>query len=157
MSVTPSHQFRWKFPVFSDDAGEMDIDEDSNTAAKKMRSRFGEMLFDRLMDFLTSNKSIWKERMTCVREHVKRPPGMRKNHKQECLTPVGMDGEGRDTRLRVASAGTTCTDVSAFGQMAGLMGPSTEPLALWLAERVLLREDAASLSHAFSCKLSLPP
>lgn len=36
--------------------------------------------------------------------------------------------------LRIFAAGTSCTDVSAMGTQSGLLGPSSRPLAIFLAE-----------------------
>lgn len=65
----------------------------------------------------------------------------------ECPTPFGMrDSEGRDRTLRVFGAGTTCTDVSAFGSLAGLLGASSLPLAVWVAQiKVALPEPYLTL------------
>ena len=36
--------------------------------------------------------------------------------------------------LRVSGAGTTCTDVSAFGKGSGLLGNSSKPLSIFMSE-----------------------
>ena len=59
-----------------------------------------------------------------------------------CRTPYGFCNGGCGTGqrcLHVASAGTTCVDVSRFGSMAGLMGKSCESLSIWLSELALTR------------------
>lgn len=72
----------------------------------------------------------------------------------ECPTPVGFtrsrtrshENEPHDPgqflpALRVMSAGTTCVDVSTIGCQAGLLGPSSRTLAIFLQEVKLVQPD----------------
>ena len=105
--------------------GEMDMDTDVAGYTKEVKSKCGHLLFTRFMEFLVSDKSLWRESAPClVHSHCTGAgrrgagPGSGKKLKvdnagsSECPTPVHA---ARDSRIRVASAGTTCTDVSQMG------------------------------------------
>ncbi|CAK9068160.1 unnamed protein product [Durusdinium trenchii] len=126
--------------------GEMDLDDEVGAGErdKALTSKYGELLLDRFMNFLGSTPEIWKHKAVCIKHDppTGKPLKRRSNEEQrECETPVGLLTLENGHKIRVASAGTTCADVSQFGAMAGLMGPSCESLALWLSERAQCLED----------------
>ncbi len=125
----------------------MDIDESQDHVVKKTKSKYGQMIFDRFMQYLDSDDAIWRAEAPCVQKHghARAKAKTTKAQQHLCLTPVGLAAGRSQTEqaaaaVTVASAGSTCTDVSAIGQMSGLLGKSTEPLCIWLSERRRLRE-----------------
>lgn len=98
-----------------------------------------------------ADPSLWLERAPCVQKHPKlarsqaAPKAKATSKKPDlccCLTPYGFCSHASGIGQRcfhVASAGTTCVDVSRFGSMAGLMGQSCEALSVWLSELALTR------------------
>ena len=166
------------------DQGEMDMDLDCDEEFRRPKSEYAELMFDRFMKFLLSDEQrIWKTHASCCMHTADdadfqkaaganscQTPNPKRRKKtpahRECLTPVGAKRlNPGDPRLRVASAGTVCVDVSQMGvgslhyitccqtlgskfqaipdpeAMEGLWGPSSEPLAIWLAERCIVAED----------------
>ena len=119
----------------------MDIDVDPEATTKAAKSRYGALLLDELMTYLTTDKSVWVNEAPCLLSHdsKRQSKAAKAPTASMCTTPVGAVRKGNDERLRVSSAGTTCVDISPFGSMQGLLGPSCEPLCIWLAELVLTR------------------
>lgn len=132
--------------------GEMDIDDDADQIKLELKSRYGERLLHGFMTCL-ADQSLWLEEAPCVQKHVpaqqlgsRKAVPKTKSSKQlndcKCPTPYGFCSRNRgvgERCLYVASAGTTCVDVSRFGAMAGLMGNSCEALSIWLSELALTR------------------
>ena len=87
--------------------------------------------------------------MTKVKIKGKQKSKPKQQSKPLCPTPVGMVREsenfladmgrplgstGHLRILKIFAGGTVCTDVSAIGLLAGLLGPSCRLLAIFLSE-----------------------
>ena len=59
---------------------------------KKIRIRYGELLFSRFMTYLTSDKSIWKDRAACIHHCGPAPDNRGKKSKKP--KTVTKDGTG---------------------------------------------------------------
>ena len=128
----------------------MDMDVDIEEEKKRLKNEYAEIMFDRFMQFLTSDTitdNIWKNASSCCKHFdeqsavatdsrsengsAKKKAAKTKPKQRcmaECLTPVGLHRQMKDgavpgspRKLRVASAGTVCVDVSAMGAL-GLDG-----------------------------------
>ena len=75
--------------------------------------------------------------MTKVKIKGKQKSKPKQQSKPMCPTPVGMVRESENFLadiLKIFAGGTVCTDVSAIGLLAGLLGPSCRLLAIFLSE-----------------------
>ena len=110
------------------------MDDDVEAETKRLSSFYGELMFQRFMEFLLNeeySERIWKNESSCCKCKKAAataaakdfaPGAGRKKRKtlpelKNCITPVGAVRQGLHNRgrLRVASAGTVCVDMSQMG------------------------------------------